>query len=105
MLGIHGFDLERALKASPELLNVHALPTNHDKSITSVSLDQGAARHLRTLLAGDLDLTQSWFEELLREQGSDIYRMKGVLAIAHASQKCIYHGAYRRFMPSLYVIL
>jgi len=56
VLGIHGFDLTRALKANPELLNVSAAPTQHDASVTSVSLDQGAARHLRTVLKGDLDL-------------------------------------------------
>merc|ERR1740130_1415015 len=56
VLGIHGFDLARALKASPELLNASAPPTQHDAAVTSVSLDQAAPRHLRTVRAGDFDL-------------------------------------------------
>jgi G3E family GTPase len=62
VLGIHGFDLQRALQSTPELLNVSAPMTQHDKSVTSVSLDQGAPRHLRTVGKGevDLDLVQSW---------------------------------------------
>ena len=79
-----------------ELLNVNAPPTRHDPGVTSVSVDQGAPRHLRAVLKGelDLDMVQSWFEELLREQGEDIYRMKGVLAIAHAEQKFIFHAVH-----------
>jgi G3E family GTPase len=98
VLGIYGFDLQRALKVSPELLNAAAAPTQHDKSVTSVSLDQGAARHLRTVMKGDLDLelAQDWFGEMLAQQGDDIYRMKGVLAIAHAKQKFIYHAVHAR---------
>ena len=54
VLDIDGFDLERALEASPGLLNAAAPPTKHDGAVTSVSLDQGAPRHLRTVLPGDV---------------------------------------------------
>ena len=45
-----------ALKVNPQLLDIGAAPTQHDKSVTSVSLDQSAPRHLRTVQRGELDL-------------------------------------------------
>ena len=56
VLDVRGFDLQRALQVNPQLLDPNAAPTVHDGSITSVSLDQGAPRHLRTVQRGDLDL-------------------------------------------------
>ena len=99
VLGIHGFDLQRALQASPQLLNVDALPTQHDASVGSVSLDQGAPRHMRTVLPGalDLELAQNWIQELLTTQGEDIFRMKGVLNIAHAAERFVFHAVHMSF--------
>jgi G3E family GTPase len=99
VLGIHGFDLQRALKASPGLLDAEAAPTQHDASVTSVSLDQGAPRHLRLVQGGELDLglVEAWLSSLLRSQGEAIFRMKGVLAIAHARQRYVYHAVHMTF--------
>lgn len=144
VLNINGFDLKRALKASPgknnaicyrcpvpptfrasvhmscgasrprdsrirvwlvlgsrtaDLLNANAAPTKHDKTVSSVSLDQGAPRHLRLVAKGDLDLTllQDWFSELLHTSGNDLFRMKGILAVAHANVKFVYHGVHMLF--------
>ena len=48
-----------------DLLNTDVAPTEHDPNVTSVSLDQGAPRHLRTVRMGelDLDLLQEWINE------------------------------------------
>ena len=102
VLGIHGFDLDRALQVSPQLLNVDAAPTRHDAAVTSVSLDQGAARHVRRVAAGELDLelADAWLQRLLREQGADIFRMKGVLAIAHAQKAFVFHAVHMHFEGS-----
>ena len=99
VLGIHGFDLQRALKASPELLNIERLPTQHDQSVSSVSLDQGAPRHLRLVGAGvlDLELVQTWISTLLEQSGEEIFRMKGVLSIAHAPCRFVYHAVHMIF--------
>lgn len=96
VLGIHGFDLERALKAAPELLNPNAAPTKHDSSVISVSLDQSASRHLRTVRKGELDykLVQEWIGGLLEAKGKDIFRMKGVLAMAHSTRRFVCHGVH-----------
>ena len=61
-----------------------------------MSLDQGGARHLRRVLPGELDLVmvQSWIGDLLQERGEDIFRMKGVLAIAHASRRFVFHAVH-----------
>ena len=102
VLGIRGFDLDRALQASPQLLDVDAAPTKHDAAVTSVSLDQGAARHVRRVAAGELDLelADAWLQRLLREQGADIFRMKGVLAIAHAQKAFVFHAVHMHFEGS-----
>ena len=99
VLGIHGFDLARALKASPDLLNENAAPTKHDKSVTSVSLDQSAPRHLRLVKKGELDLAlvQDWIREILNVSGNDIFRMKGILSIAHTNHKFVYHAVHMIF--------
>ena len=90
VLNIYGFDLARALKASPLLLNANAPMTKHDGTVTSVSLDQSAPRHLRLVRAGelDMDLLRAWITEVLRAAGNDMFRMKGILAIAHSPDKC-----------------
>ena len=99
VLNINGFDLHRALKANPDLLNANAAPTMHDKSVTSVSLDQGAPRHLRLVGQGALDqgLFQAWFNELIKQAGDDMFRMKGIVHIAHAEQKYVYHAVHMLF--------
>ena len=99
VLDIHGFDLTRALKASPDLLSANAAPTKHDGTVTSVSLDQGAPRHLCLVKQGDLDLSllQEWISELMQTSGEDLFRMKGILSIAHARQRFVYHSVHMIF--------
>jgi len=100
VLNIHGFDLARALKASPSLLDASAPSTKHDGTVTSVSLDQGAARHLRGSLkqgALDLQLVNAWLGQILRDGGHDVFRMKGILAIAHAERRFVYHSVHMVF--------
>jgi G3E family GTPase len=99
VLNIHGFDLSRALKSSPDLLNANRKPTKHDGTVTSVSLDQGAPRHLRLVQKGniDLDLLQDWINEVMRDQGEDVFRMKGILSIEHAEQRYVYHSVHMIF--------
>eukprot|EP00966_Prymnesium_polylepis_P051268 1186514-Prymnesium_polylepis.2 len=99
VLGIHGFDLQRTLQLNPGFLEAAVGSTKHDKRIGSLSLDQGAARHLRTVKKGELDhgLTQEWIGDLLESQGADLYRMKGVLAIAHSDRRFVFHAVHMTF--------
>ncbi|KAL3917499.1 MAG: hypothetical protein SGPRY_006381 [Prymnesium sp.] len=99
VLAIDGCDLQRLLQVKPGLLDLNSPPTKHDDTVSSVSLNQGAPRHLRTVKKGDLDLelTQRWIDELIHEQGQDLFRMKGVLSIAHATHKFVYHSVHMTF--------
>jgi len=45
----------------------------------------------------DLDLVQEWVSKILQEKGADIFRMKGVLAIANAEQKFVYQAVHMIF--------
>ena len=96
VLNIHGFNLQRTLDRDPSFLDVGKRPTVHDQTVSSHSIDQGAARHLRKVKKGDLDLmlVQDWIGGLLETRGDDLYRMKGVLAIAHAKQKFVFHAVH-----------
>ena len=99
VLNIHGFDLDRTLAALPDFLNASAPPTKHDSSVKSVSLSQAAARHMRQVRDGDLDLNalQEWLRGLLDERGADIFRVKGVLSMAHSNSKFVCHAVHTIF--------
>merc|ERR1712232_1352105 len=81
VLNIGGFDLNRVLQMDPEFLDGDG-EHQHDTSVTSLSIT----------LDGDLDLDllEKWVGELLMTKGTDIYRMKGVLAVAHSEQRFVY---------------
>jgi hypothetical protein len=88
VLGIRGFDLKRRLEMDPEFLNTEG-EHKHHSSVSSLSITQ----------PGDVDieLVQEWTGTLLEEKGKDLFRMKGVLAIAHAKHKFVYQAVHRIF--------
>jgi G3E family GTPase len=88
VLDIKGFDLKRTLEMDPEFLNMdgdHA----HDNTVTSLSIIQPGEV--------DLDEAQKWVSNLLRTKGQDIFRMKGVLAIANSEEKFVYQAVHMIF--------
>ncbi|MCP9487668.1 MAG: GTP-binding protein [Gaiellaceae bacterium MAG52_C11] len=68
--------VERAFKPEHE----------HDDEIASVGLD----------ITGEVDgrRINAWLSELLRTRGTDIFRMKGVLAIRDAEHRVIFQGVH-----------
>ena len=64
-------------------------PHEHDDEVTSVGIN----------LPGDLDLKKlnGWLSNLLRFQGPDIYRMKGVLSIADDPNRFVFQGVHMLF--------
>ena len=88
MLNIKGFDLQRALEMDPAFLNTDEEHT-HDQSVSSLCI----------VLPGELDLdeTQKWISNLLWEKGAAIFRMKGVLSIAHSEEKFVYQAVHMIF--------
>jgi len=45
----------------------------------------------------DLDKCQAWVSDILQNKGTDIFRMKGVIAIANANQKFVYQAVHMIF--------
>ena len=88
VLNIGAFDLKRTLEMDPEFLNTDG-EHEHDTTVSSVSITQDGEI--------DLALIEDWIGVLLRKQGADLYRMKGVLHIAHATKKFVYHAVHMIF--------
>jgi G3E family GTPase len=61
----------------------------HAEDVTSVGIQQ----------AGDLDSKRlnEWISGLLRTQGNDIYRMKGVLSVKGAAKRLVFQGIHMLF--------
>lgn len=64
-------------------------PHEHDDEVTSVGIH----------VTGDLDLKKlnNWLGALLRTQGPDIFRMKGVLSIADNPDRFVFQGVHMLF--------
>lgn len=61
----------------------------HDREVSSVGIDTD----------GDLDQSKfnNWLGTLLREKGTDIYRMKGILSIAGEKERFVFQGVHMLF--------
>ncbi|NJK38647.1 MAG: GTP-binding protein [Oscillatoriales cyanobacterium RM2_1_1] len=87
LLGIGAFDLNRALEIDPEFLNETA--HDHDETVGSVAIVE----------SGELDGSKlnEWLGKLLRTQGPDIFRMKGILTISGEDQRFVFQGVHMLF--------
>jgi G3E family GTPase len=87
ILGVGAFDLSRALNLDPTFLQdgQHL----HDTTVSSVGIE----------LDGELDNTKlnAWLGALLREKGVDIFRMKGILAVAGEDRRFVFQGVHMLF--------
>ena len=87
ILGVHAFDLDRVVEMEAGFLT----PSDehhhqHDSAVTSVSFD----------VAGELDPVRldAWMDRLLQEWAVDVFRMKGILAIAGEEQRHVFQGVH-----------
>lgn len=87
VLGINAFDLDRALAIDPQFLGEEA--HEHDATVGSVALVAPGAIDAQKL--------QTWIGELLRTQGQDIFRMKGILNIANDDRRFVFQGVHMIF--------
>ncbi|MBD2186603.1 CobW family GTP-binding protein [Pseudanabaena mucicola] len=87
VLGIGAFELERALKIDPEFLGEDA--HEHDDTVKSIAI----------VAEGELDLPKinTWINNLLRNQGVDIFRMKGILNIKGIDERFVFQGVHMLF--------
>ncbi len=87
LLGVKAFDLTRALEIDPNFLSEDA--HEHDETVYSVALvEQGAI---------DNKKLSSWLEYLLSTQGTEIFRMKGILNIAGDERRYVFQGVHMIF--------
>ncbi|MCC6437046.1 MAG: GTP-binding protein [Acidimicrobiales bacterium] len=84
ILGVGAFSLERVLESDPTFLS--ASEHQHDLTVTSVGIEAD----------GDLapDRLNAWLGRLLREQGTDIFRSKGILAIVDQANRYVFQGVH-----------
>jgi G3E family GTPase len=87
ILDIGAFDLGRAEELDPAFLE--DTEHQHDQSVTSVGFE----------VVGELDVDRlnEWLGTLLRERGVDIFRSKGVLAIAGSEHEYVFQGVHMLF--------
>ncbi len=87
ILNVGGFDLERALTLDPDFLSEDQ--HEHDETVGSVAI----------VASGELDgaALQAWLSQLLQTQGSDIFRMKGILHLAGHATPFVFQGVHMLF--------
>jgi G3E family GTPase len=87
VLGINAFDLDRALEIDPQFLGEDA--HQHDETVGSIAL----------VAEGSIDPNKLniWISELLRTQGVNIFRMKGILNIANNDRRYVFQGVHMIF--------
>jgi G3E family GTPase len=87
VLDVGAFDLDRVLDLDPAFLDESE--HQHDQSVTSVGIE----------IDGELDddRLNKWMSRLLMEQGVDIFRMKGILAIAGEDRRFVFQGVHMLF--------
>ncbi len=87
VLGINAFDLDRALEIDPQFLGEDA--HQHDETIGSIGLVAEGAIDVKKL--------NIWISELLKTQGQNIFRMKGILNIANDERRFVFQGVHMIF--------
>jgi G3E family GTPase len=87
VLGVGAFQLDRALQIDPEFLGEDA--HEHDDTVKSVAIIEEGELYLPKVNA--------WISELLREQGVDIFRMKGILNIKGIDERFVFQGVHMLF--------
>ncbi len=87
LLGIGAFDLNQALQIDPDFLSETA--HEHDETVASVAIVE----------SGEVDgeKLNTWLSHLLKNHGQDIFRMKGILAIAGEDFRFVFQGVHMLF--------
>ncbi|OUC11626.1 MAG: cobalamin biosynthesis protein CobW [Alkalinema sp. CACIAM 70d] len=88
ILGVGAFDLDRTLEIEPGFLTEEH-EHEHDESVGSVALVEPGAV--------DAERLNTWLGHLLQTQGTDIFRMKGILNIAGADRRFVFQGVHMLF--------
>ena len=87
ILDVGAFDLSRVLQDDPRFLT--DTDHQHDQTVTSVGIE----------LPGEIDVERlnDWLGELLGSKGTDIFRSKGILALAGSDRQYVFQGVHMLF--------
>jgi G3E family GTPase len=87
VLAVGAFDLARVLELDPAFLEdgEHL----HDQTVTSVGIDLPGEVHVEKI--------NDWLGWLLSEKGTDIFRMKGILAVKGDDRRFVFQGVHMLF--------
>jgi len=83
LIGIKSFSLERTLEMDPEFLKTDA-EHEHDPTVSSISTKFEGVLNVKKL--------NSWIGEIIQNMGANLFRYKGVLAVAGMKQKFVFQG-------------
>ena len=83
LLNIQAFELKRVLDFDPEFLDEDQ-EHQHDDRVSSVSCR----------IKGNVNqmMLSRWIDRLIQEDGANLYRYKGILAIKGVDEKFIFQG-------------
>ena len=87
VLNARAFELSRVLEVDPQFLDESE--HLHDQSITSVGIEVDGSV--------DLEKINEWLGWLLREKGTEIFRMKGILNIDAFDNRFVFQGVHMLF--------
>ena len=87
ILDVGAFDLARVLESDPVFLT--DTEHQHDLSVSSVGME----------VPGEVDVERlnDWLGELLAAKGVDIFRSKGILAVAGSARQYVFQGVHMLF--------
>jgi len=89
ILNVHAFDLQRVLDFDPEFLDEDQ-EHQHDDRVSSVGVKvEGEV---------NINLLQSWIKRLVVEDGANLYRYKGVIAVKGLRKKFVFQGVGMSFL-------
>jgi len=83
ILNVGAFDLKRVLDFEPEFLDEDA-EHEHDTSVTSTSV--------RVAEEVNIAMLDNWIQRLIFEDGANLYRYKGVMAVKGKDEKYVFQG-------------
>eukprot|EP00929_Paragymnodinium_shiwhaense_P106390 TRINITY_DN7170_c0_g1_i2.p1 TRINITY_DN7170_c0_g1~~TRINITY_DN7170_c0_g1_i2.p1 ORF type:complete len:498 (+),score=133.94 TRINITY_DN7170_c0_g1_i2:62-1555(+) len=88
IIGIRGFSLDRVLESEPDFLRDDQ-EHEHDSTVSSVGIESSGEC--------DLERLNQWIATLLKEKGTDIFRMKGILAVKGCDSPFVFQGIHMIF--------
>lgn len=84
LLNLNAFDLKRVLEFEPEFLEDEGQEHQHDTSIVSTSV--------KVLGEVNQEMLSRWISRLIQEDGANLYRYKGVIAVKGMEKKFVFQG-------------